>query len=303
LRSPLSAENLADKLDMILLLFKFGARIEHYIIEDSIDVCREFFASGNFDFFRLKRKIVKELFACMISSKFLYYVRSNNIEKTKEYLEKTHNLADSCSPIELCSFKINPNIDFGFYGMAIMLAASLESPEMLELLSSLGADLSIPDSNGFNVIHYAARYGSTKNVKWILDKITSKSINPCLFLDAQDSVDGNTPLHLAIQYGQFFTADTLLKYKAKLSIKNNAGKTADKITQDPAMHMLCEMYKDGSPKLIWLCAKKIADSFEEVPGAPEHIQSLIFTAKTGNTLELQENEEVQVKTLSKIAPF
>lgn len=290
LRSPLDNNNITDHLETITLLFHFGVKIEDKIIEDTVFACRESFAVGDSHFFNLKRKVAEQLYACKIYSEFLYYVRSNNLPKVEEYLTKTHVLADKYSPIEVCSVVIDPNIDCGLYGMAVFHAASLEDSAMLDLLNNHGADLWVLDGNGFNILHYASRFGSVKNIRWILSRCQEIHGDTSILLNGQDEVDDNTPLHLSAQYEHFFAVEALLEHKANSSIKNKANLTAVKMSSNHAIKQLFDMFKEGFPSLAWLCAKQIAEVVDEIPAAPQPIQALIFMAKTGEALRFEEDK-------------
>lgn len=105
----------------------------------------------------------------------------------------------------------------------IVSAAYLGSEEVVSLLLESGADVSIPDSKGFNPLHRAARGGHAEVVEILLENETSKGR---LDLDAATLDDRVTALHEAARWGHTEVVETLMKCGADANRQNVSGESA-----------------------------------------------------------------------------
>lgn len=135
------------------------------------------------------------------------------------------------------------------------IAAAYNVPKMASILMNLEADVDAKDSNGWTPLHFAAHRGYQKVLFLLLHGksninettnyhqtaliLASGSGHDCCVkallyfaehtmrsvdLNVQDS-DGNTALHYASLAGYESIVDGLLEYQAKVTLKNNLGKT------------------------------------------------------------------------------
>ncbi|XP_046550762.1 ankyrin repeat domain-containing protein 50-like [Haliotis rubra] len=106
---------------------------------------------------------------------------------------------------------------------AMMLAAENGHKDVVELLVDTGADVSLVDETGDNILHCACRGGDVEVVQYIL---------------SQNMVDINslghekkTPVMLAGQYGHKEVVEVLVKHGANLSLRDKVG--------DNILHLAC----------------------------------------------------------------
>ncbi|KAF2886608.1 hypothetical protein ILUMI_19566, partial [Ignelater luminosus] len=118
--------------------------------------------------------------------------------------------------------------------------------EIINSLLSKGADVSIQNLKGESPLHYAIRPPAVDYHPVCLDRhyelVFERRKNEFLcssqqilrYLDtllpkAADvnikDVDGQTPLHLGVKYGDYAIVDRIISYKAALNAQNNAGNT------------------------------------------------------------------------------
>ncbi|XP_067653128.1 serine/threonine-protein phosphatase 6 regulatory ankyrin repeat subunit A-like [Haliotis asinina] len=113
----------------------------------------------------------------------------------------------------------------------VMLAASHGKSEVFDMLIKKGADLSVIDKNGDNILHWACRGGNVKIVNYIL---------------MQNIVDINskgykekTPVMLAASHGKSEVFDMMMKKGADLSVIDKNG--------DNILHWAC---RGGNVKIV-----------------------------------------------------
>ncbi|XP_046560779.1 putative ankyrin repeat protein RF_0381 [Haliotis rubra] len=105
----------------------------------------------------------------------------------------------------------------------VMLAASLGKREVFDILLKNGADLSVVDKGGDNILYSAIRGGNGKIVNYIL-------IQNIVDINSKYS-DGMTPVQLAAYYGQKEAFEILVKKGADLSAVDESG--------DNILHLAC----------------------------------------------------------------
>jgi len=90
--------------------------------------------------------------------------------------------------------------------------ASGDSVSLVEALFFAGADVNSKGINNWTPLHYAARFGRTDVVKFLLKARAS--------VHAIDE-DGDTPLHIAAQWGKTDVVKVLLTAKAGVNTEGN----------------------------------------------------------------------------------
>ena len=104
---------------------------------------------------------------------------------------------------------------------AVMNAAFYNNTELLGMLIEKKADLDLKDKNGYTALHFSAQEAHTG----VTDMLLQHGANP----DITDK-HGNTPAWVAIANWKagknLETLKSLVKHKADLTIKNDAGRAA-----------------------------------------------------------------------------
>ncbi|GBM40117.1 Ankyrin-3 [Araneus ventricosus] len=95
---------------------------------------------------------------------------------------------------------------------ALHCASKGPNLEVVRFVLDQGVDIEAKDSKGFNVLHVASSFGRAETVKFFLEQ-KKPSIN-------EETNDGQTPLHLAIQYGHKVVVQILLQNNACTSFKS-----------------------------------------------------------------------------------
>lgn len=217
--------------------------------------------------------------------------------------EGCHPLCD-CST---CKFKIeesDSNVNLRSENQLTMLhvASAYNVPKMVSILMNLKADSSSRDANGWTALHFAASRGYQKvlflllHSKSYINAVTNYQQTPLILaamnghdccvkallyfadhtslildLNAQDS-DGNSAIHHASQSGYDAIIDGLLEYKAKVTLKNNVGKTpADyayssvvKSKLDSAAKYQVEELPVNEQDYVFISNEDLADNFDDV---------------------------------------
>ena len=86
-----------------------------------------------------------------------------------------------------------------------------------------GAEVDLPDAEGWTVLHHAARQGRARIAAALLDAGASAAL--------RDS-DGMTPLHIAAWYGHAAAAALLVDRGASLLERDNAGSTPSELAHE-----------------------------------------------------------------------
>ena len=123
--------------------------------------------------------------------------------------------------VELLDWDVDPNdcsslIHFKEGQSALMLAIAADNLPLVEFLLSRGADPSIKDHRGNNILHYVCRRnrGPSSLFEYILSYTREDDIN------ARD-LDGWTVLHWAACFGRTHEVSLLLSKKADVSVRES----------------------------------------------------------------------------------
>lgn len=255
-RNLLDSDTVSNQIEIIDTLYYYGAKIN----EESLDKCIT--RSGDYGkldslLMQNNNRIIESLAQKYILNDLLNLIRSGDVQKVSNVLSKAIYIKHPYQNIKLCKFRIDLNADGGVYGKAIMFAAELETPAMLQLLFGKGAKLDVVDAYGSNVFHYAARYGRLKNIEWLSQRLSPQTRK--LLINSPDNIYGNTPLHLAVKYNHVKTVEKLLSLGANKEIKNQKEFTAENqpgVTRD--VKAIFEVFTNGKiPTLQWMCIKAI----------------------------------------------
>jgi len=96
----------------------------------------------------------------------------------------------------------------------LMLAVSNDKLQAFKCLWEHGADLSLQDNDGWNVLHFASRGGNPKIIELILSHVPS--------IDSKTK-KGSTPLMLAVSSDKLQAVKCLLEHVADPSLQTNHG--------------------------------------------------------------------------------
>ena len=109
-----------------------------------------------------------------------------------------------------------PNIDSRtkMSSTPLMIAAVNDKLQAVKCLLEQGADPSLQDNDGWNMLHYASRGGNPEVIELMLSHVSSI-----------DSItkEGDTPLMIAADYDKLQAVKYLLKQGADPSLQNNNG--------------------------------------------------------------------------------
>jgi hypothetical protein len=97
----------------------------------------------------------------------------------------------------------------------IMIAMTYNRLHVVQLLADMGADLSMVDSRGFNLLHYAALGGKIEGIEWVLAN-TTIDVN-------STATSGTTPTMRTLLYNALHASKLLIEKGANLFTKNNDG--------------------------------------------------------------------------------
>ena len=126
---------------------------------------------------------------------------------------------DIHSTMFLLAYKVDVNAVSDTGTTALMFAAEVGNVEVVELLVSQNACVSLQDSLGMTALHYAARRGYTK----VAQKILAQDIR---VVNEQDN-SGNSALHTTISEGEPHFTKMLLEVwpSININLKNREGNT------------------------------------------------------------------------------
>ncbi|XP_071086322.1 ankyrin-3-like, partial [Haliotis cracherodii] len=116
----------------------------------------------------------------------------------------------------------------------VMMAARAGYVELVDFLVKKGADMSLVNSGGDNILHQACRGGDIETVKTVLaqDKLDINS----------RSKNGETPVMMAARAGYVELVDLLVKKGGDMSLVNNSG--------DNILHQACRGGDEGTVKRV-----------------------------------------------------
>ena len=102
----------------------------------------------------------------------------------------------------------------------LLIAASCGHIESADVLLNNGVEINTSDKNDQNVVFIASLEGQNK----FLQHILARCANTDDLVNARD-IYHNSPLHIAAENGHLACVHTLIKYKAKVDIKNDEEQT------------------------------------------------------------------------------
>ena len=134
--------------------------------------------------------------------------------------------------------KANPDLDLNTlcddtYGRTgLHLACKYGKQDVVRfLLQQKGCDLNVKDYDGFTALHYSCSSKSDDIANQLTNLLLNQDAAARANVNAQDN-NGRTPLHLAINVGNFETVKALLSHSANPALKDDKDKTT--------FHLACE---------------------------------------------------------------
>ncbi|MCJ1383435.1 Ankyrin repeat domain-containing protein 44 [Xylographa soralifera] len=94
----------------------------------------------------------------------------------------------------------------------LMLATNTGHLEMIIMLLESGADVSLENSEGWNVLHFAARYGNPAILSLLTDSGIGCGGTAMLTCHSRPKLRGATALHIAAYFGNISTVEHFLKH-------------------------------------------------------------------------------------------
>ncbi|XP_067653215.1 serine/threonine-protein phosphatase 6 regulatory ankyrin repeat subunit B-like [Haliotis asinina] len=123
----------------------------------------------------------------------------------------------------------------------VMITANSGDREAFDILARKGADLSVIDNKGDNILHWACRGGNVKIVTYIL-------LENCVDINCKGN-EGKTPVLIAAYHGKNEAFDILVKRGADLSVID--------INGDNILHSAC---RGGNVKIVtYILMQNIVD--------------------------------------------
>jgi ankyrin repeat protein len=109
------------------------------------------------------------------------------------------------------------------YGQTVLhLAASYNNDELIKLILSYPGCKSLLNSSTYEELqtplHYAARCGSNKAVKCLIEDFNANK--------EEKDRNNRTPLYLAAEYGQKYTIRRLIELECNMNVINKSGQKA-----------------------------------------------------------------------------
>lgn len=141
-----------------------------------------------------------------------------------------------------------------------MISDSPDTLKQLILSGELDVDSKSVFFPGSRLLHFAVHHSSNESLTYLLEL----KANPNVF-----NVIGETPLHLAAEYGRLTAIPILLRYGASLKLKNDSQKT-------PVMHAR-HWAKDA-------CADMLLDYEERIDSAKLSVFAFLLCCKRTRVL-------------------
>ena len=119
--------------------------------------------------------------------------------------------------LEHCA-EVNPESSDNTSPLHVACVGSTDRVEIVQLLLERKASVNAKEkSKGWTALHYSAQNGTIKSVEALV-KVSRELVNRASF-------EGVTPLHLSCLEGRADVADTLLRYGARVNVKDRQGST------------------------------------------------------------------------------
>jgi len=128
-------------------------------------------------------------------------------------------------------------------------ACSNGAASIVSILLDRGADASIP-CDDITCLHVAAAAHSPKCVQLLLENGADPNVT---------TLDSMTPLHCAIEYGDFIAAKMLIERGADINVKTSAGIGPFEMKPAGGSEMGAESMTDAQISILQATAKKIDD--------------------------------------------
>jgi hypothetical protein len=181
--------------------------IFEFILNGDITTLKSMINKKDCHFWTLKDN---EGFTCLVRAIFL-----NQTEIPILMIDTAKNRLESSDEMNNLHFWINQKADNGFN--AIHYASFRGNVKVIEKLIENGADMTIKNNNGLNVIHMAAQGDKPNVLVYFKEKHGMK-------IDCLDAVN-STPLHWCCYMGAENSLDYLVSWKANLNAKDKDGFT------------------------------------------------------------------------------
>ena len=161
----------------------------------------------------------------------------------------------------------------------LMIAAKNDKLQAVKYLLKQGADSSLQDNYGWNVLHYASKGGNPKVIELMLSHVPG--------IDSRTK-KGSTPLMIAARYDKLQAVKYLLKQGADPSLQNNDG-----------WNLLHFASLGGNPEVIELMLGHVPniDSITKEGSTPlmiaarnDKLQAVKYLLKQGADPSLQDND-------------
>ena len=159
--------------------------------------------------------------------------QNQNDENALHLAVKQNN--SSIANLLLRTGRINVNAQDNNGNTPLMLAVAKDSNIMHNILSNTSVQCLTTNKAGQNVFHIAIENNSSNLPmlvqNWLCERGNSSS---------STDIDGNTPLHLAVEKNDVDTVRLLLRHGNYREIKNNEGKTQKDLATHPTIKQLLE---------------------------------------------------------------
>ena len=225
--NDLTEKNIDERIEIIKQLLLAGAKIvykdhkeRNNILEDIMGSIREAIASASQESYELLAPIAALLSRHNIYENFMRYVKADRVDYAREYLSSVFELTELFSGQVIAAQHVDSDYE-GRHGLAILKAAALKTPKMLALFKEFGINLALSNKQSQNILHVAAQNNRLETIQWIFENVP----NAHTMLNAKDTINGDTPLHLAANHGWYEAVAALVRQGANCDAPNALAET------------------------------------------------------------------------------